>query len=121
MPLSEAVRRVAGVIGKRPIFVRMPVWFHRALAQLFEATMRIPLLSSAQVCILSEGIVEALPVCGKLPADLLPTTRFSDEQIRRGLPKAGTLWSDAIVHQIHLRVFRHVKHQAEMEELQAKN
>jgi hypothetical protein len=30
------------------------------------------------------------------------------------------LWSDAIVHQIHLRVFRHIKHQAEMEELQAK-
>jgi NADH dehydrogenase len=90
MPLSEAVRRVAGVIGKRPIFVRMPVWFHHALAQLFEATMRIPLVSSAQVRILSEGIVEALPVCGKLPADLLPTTRFSDEQIRRGLPQAGS-------------------------------
>ena len=30
------------------------------------------------------------------------------------------LWPDAIDHQIHLRVFRHIKHQAEMEELQAK-
>jgi hypothetical protein len=31
------------------------------------------------------------------------------------------LWSDAIIHQIHLRVFRHIKHQAELQELQAKN
>lgn len=89
MPLSEAVRRVAGVIGKRPILVRMPIWFHYAIARVLEATMKIPLVSSAQVRILSEGIVEALPVCGKLPTDLLPTTRFSDEQIRRGLPQAG--------------------------------
>jgi uncharacterized membrane protein YhaH (DUF805 family) len=30
------------------------------------------------------------------------------------------LWSDAIVHQIHLRVFQHIKHLAEAEGLQAK-
>jgi NADH dehydrogenase len=90
IPLSEAVRRVAGVIGKRPVFVRMPVWFHYGLARVLESTMKIPLVSTAQVRILSEGIVEALPVCGKLPASLLPTTRFSDEQIRRGLPDAGS-------------------------------
>lgn len=88
MPLSEAVRRVAGAIGKQPVFMRMPVLFHYALARVLEATMKIPLVSTAQVRILSEGIVEALPVCGKLPADLLPTTRFNNEQIRRGLPKA---------------------------------
>jgi len=88
MPLSQAVRRVAGVIGKRPLFLRMPVWFHYALARALEATMKIPLVSLAQVRILSEGIVEALPACGMLPADLLPSTRFSDEQIRRGLPEA---------------------------------
>ena len=88
MPLSQAVRRVAGVIGKRPLFVRMPVWFHYALAGVLEATMKIPLVSQAQVRILSEGIVEPLPACGTLPADLLPSTCFSDEQIRRGLPEA---------------------------------
>ena len=87
MPLSEAVRRVAGVIGKKPVFMRMPVWFHLALARALEATMKVPLVSAAQVRILSEGIVEALPVCGKLTADLIPTTPFSDEQIRRGLPQ----------------------------------
>jgi uncharacterized protein YbjT (DUF2867 family) len=87
MPLRGAVRRVAGVIGKRPIFVRMPVWFHYLFARLLEATMKIPLVSAAQVRILSEGIVEPLPACGALPADLLPSTRFSEEQIRRGLPE----------------------------------
>jgi hypothetical protein len=86
--LSQAVKRVAGLIGKRPLFVRMPVWFHYALARVLEATMKIPLVSLAQVRILSEGIVEALPACETLPADLLPSTRFSDEQIRRGLPEA---------------------------------
>ena len=87
MPLSGAVRRVGRVIGKRPVFVPMPVWFHSVLARLLELTMKIPLVSLAQVRILSEGIVEPLPACGTLPADLLPPTRFSDEQIRRGLPE----------------------------------
>lgn len=88
LPLSQAVRRVGVVIGKRPLFVRMPVWLHCGLARVLEATMKIPLVSLAQVRILSEGIVEPLPACGALPVDLLPRTRFSDEQIRRGLPEA---------------------------------
>jgi NADH dehydrogenase len=89
MPLGEAVRRVAGALGKRPLFLRMPVWFHYALGHLLEATMKIPLVSLAQVRILSEGIVEPLPRCASLPDDLLPSTPFTDEQIRRGLPEPG--------------------------------
>src|ERR1700751_2607996 len=89
MLLGEAARRVGKAIGRRPAVVPTPVWFHYALALLLETTMRIPLVSRAQVRILSEGIVEALPPCGALPADLLPATRFSDEQIRAGLPEAG--------------------------------
>jgi uncharacterized protein YbjT (DUF2867 family) len=89
MPLGEAVQRVGNAIGKRPPMLRMPVWFHYALAFLLERTMTIPLVSQAQVQILSEGIVEALPPCGALPPDLLPATRFSEEQIRAGLPEAG--------------------------------
>jgi uncharacterized protein YbjT (DUF2867 family) len=89
MPLSEAVRRVAKVLGKRPLYVPMPVWFHYALASLLEATMTIPLVSRAQVRILSEGIVEPLPACAALPNDLMPSTRFTDEQIRQGLPQQG--------------------------------
>jgi NADH dehydrogenase len=87
MPLSEAVRRVAKVIGKRPLYIPMPVWFHYALAILLEATMTIPLVSRAQVRILSEGIVEPLPACASLPDDLMPSIRFTDDQIRRGLPQ----------------------------------
>jgi uncharacterized protein YbjT (DUF2867 family) len=86
MLLSEAVRRVAKVVGKRPLYVPMPVWFHYALASLLEATMKIPLVSRAQVRILSEGIVEPLPACDAPPDDLLPSTRFTDDQIRNGLP-----------------------------------
>lgn len=89
MPLSEAVRRVARVVGKRPLCLPMPVWFHYALARLLEATMTIPLASRAQVRILSEGIVEPLPPCAALPDDLFPSTRFTDEQIRQGLPRPG--------------------------------
>jgi NADH dehydrogenase len=89
MVLGEAARRVGKAIGRRPAVVPTPVWFHYALALLLETTMRIPLVSRAQVRILSEGIVEALPPCAALPADLLAATRFSDEQIRAGLPEAG--------------------------------
>jgi len=89
MPLGEAVRRVGRVIGRAPIYFRMPVAFHRWMAFGLEKIMKIPLVSLAQVRILSEGIVDPLPPCDELPADLMPTTRFTDEQIRRGLPEAG--------------------------------
>ena len=59
-----------------------------ALDLPLEATMKIPLISRAQVRILSEGIIEAVPACGTMSADLLPATPFSDAQIRAGLPDA---------------------------------
>jgi uncharacterized protein YbjT (DUF2867 family) len=86
LTLGDAVQRVGGVIGKRPFYFRAPIVFHRLLAACLEKTMKIPLVSLAQVRILSEGIVEALPACATLPEDLLPTTPFSEEQIRSGLP-----------------------------------
>jgi len=88
MSLSEAVKRVARVVGRRPLYVRMPLWFHYALGWLLERIMTIPLVSIAQVRILSEGIVEPLPRAERLPEDLLPRTRFSEEQIQKGLPAA---------------------------------
>ncbi len=89
LPLGEAVRRVGRVIGQAPIYFRMPVTFHRWMAFCLEKAMKVPLVSLAQVQILSEGIVDPLPPCDELPADLMPRTRFTDEQIRRGLPEAG--------------------------------
>ena len=51
--------------------------------------MRVPLISIAQVRILAEGVVEAAPFADPPPADLAPTTPFSDEVIRAGLPDPG--------------------------------
>jgi NADH dehydrogenase len=87
--LSEAVRRVARVTGKRIRMVGAPVWFHYALAQLCEWTMKVPLVARAQVRILSEGVVEPALPCDPLPLDLVPKRMFTDEQIRSGLPEPG--------------------------------
>ncbi len=89
MGLSEAVRRVAGVLGRRPLYVRLPVFFHYILGWILERLMTIPLVSLAQVRILSEGIVDPLPACESLPDDLLPQTQFDPQQIRRGLPETA--------------------------------
>jgi len=87
--LSEAVRRVASVIGKRVFVLPAPVWFHYMLARMFERTMRVPLVAVAQVRILEEGVVEAAPPCDSVPVDLRPWRRFTAEQIRSGLPEPG--------------------------------
>jgi NADH dehydrogenase len=84
--LSEAVRRVADVVGKQPLMIRLPIFFHQLLASFCEQTMRVPLVSLAQVRILSEGIVEPASPVVPLPYDLVPTRRFTIEQIRNGLP-----------------------------------
>jgi uncharacterized protein YbjT (DUF2867 family) len=87
MMLSEAVRRVARVIGARPLMFPAPLWVHRALAHVWEWTMKVPLAAIAQVRILSEGVVEPAPFGAPLPQDLMPRRRFTDEQIRAGLPE----------------------------------
>ncbi|HXZ10877.1 MAG TPA: NAD(P)H-binding protein [Candidatus Sulfotelmatobacter sp.] len=88
MLLGEAVRRVGRVVEKHPLYFRAPLAVHYVLAHLLERVMKIPLVSLAQVRILSEGIVDPWPPFESLPADLFPTTPFTDEQIRRGLPIA---------------------------------
>jgi len=87
MMLSDAVRRVARVIGARPLMFPAPLWVHRALAHVWEWTMKVPLAAIAQVRILSEGVVEPAPFGAPLPEDLMPRRRFTDEQIRAGLPE----------------------------------
>jgi len=84
--LREAVRRVAEVVGKQPLMFPLPVWWHRLMAQVFECTMKVPLVSLAQVQILSEGVVEPASPVSAVPYDLVPTRRFTPEQIRNGLP-----------------------------------
>src|SRR5690349_20879898 len=43
--LSEAVRRVAEVVGKQPVLFPLPLWCHRLMAHVFELTMKVPLVS----------------------------------------------------------------------------
>ncbi len=87
--LSEAVRRVARVTGTKARMFRAPVWCHLALARSWELTMKVPLVARAQVRILSEGVTEPAEPCDSLPANLLPVRKFTDEQIRKGLPEPG--------------------------------
>ena len=87
--LEDAVRRVAKVVGRRPLFVRIPVLAQRGIASVAETLLTVPLISRAQVRILAEGIVEPLPAADGLPVDLLPATHFDGASIRAGLPAPG--------------------------------
>lgn len=87
--LSEAVRRVAEVVGKQPLMFPLPVVVHEVMARVFERVMKVPLTSLAQIRILAEGVVEPGSPVVPVPYDLVPTRRFTLEQIRNGLPQAG--------------------------------
>lgn len=98
--LGHAVRRIARVVGHRPLFVRLPVWSIRMLAQLTEWTMVVPLIAKAQARMLAEGVSEPAPWAPELPAELRPVGRFTDESIREALPEEGRFgWSDLRVAQ----------------------
>lgn len=83
--MSEAVRRVAEVVGKQPLLFPLPVVCHRLLARFWELTMTTPLVSVAQVRILSDGVAEPGSPVVPLPYDLIPTRRLTTDQIRAGI------------------------------------
>ncbi len=89
LTLGAAVRRVADAVGRRPVYVRLPIAGHLALARVCEAVMRVPLISLAQVHILAEGVTVPAPFAEPPPADLAPDTPFDAAIIRAGLPAAG--------------------------------
>lgn len=86
---DAAVRRIAGVLGRQPVFLRMPMGFHRALALCTEAVMTTPLISRAQARMLAEEIVEPVLAPDALPEELVPRTVFDERAIRSGLPEPG--------------------------------
>lgn len=86
---DDAARLVAKVIGKRRTFVRAPLAFHYALAAVSEHLMTVPLISTAQVRMLKEEVVEPLRAPDFVPDDLVPSTPFDEVSIRAGLPHAG--------------------------------
>ncbi|KRA25954.1 nucleoside-diphosphate sugar epimerase [Microbacterium sp. Root61] len=87
--LSEAVRRVARVVGRRVLVVPAPVAFHYALAQVAEWTMKVPLVAMAQVRMLAEGVTDAVQPAGELPRALRPRLPFDEASIRAALPAPG--------------------------------
>jgi len=89
MTLEQAVKKVAKTIGRVPLFFPMPVWIHYLFAVALERIMKEPLIALAQVRILSEGLTGPAGKWDDLPKDLAPDTRFTEEQIRKGLPPAG--------------------------------
>ena len=87
-PFSQAARRIARAMGKPFLMVLpFPVFFHRILAFFSERVMPKPLITKSQVQMLADGISQATPESVPLPDDLKPKTVFSEEQIRKGLPK----------------------------------
>ena len=87
MFLSDTVKEVARVLGKDVKIFPLPAWFHYTLAWVCEHTMKIPLISIAQVRMLTEGITQTPYSCDPLPAELEPQTLFDAQQIQKGLPE----------------------------------
>lgn len=88
MRLSDAVKQLSRITGKPVLTFPFPLFAHRILAWIFEHTMTVPLISSAQVFMLAEGITQPATPCDPLPDDLAPQIRFEDGQIRERLPAA---------------------------------
>jgi nucleoside-diphosphate-sugar epimerase len=87
-PFSTAARRISRAMGKPFLLVLpFPVLFQRLLAWVSERFMPKPLITKAQVQMLADGISKPLPDSQMLPDDLAPKTLFTEEQIRKGLPK----------------------------------
>lgn len=89
LELGAAVRRIAEVAGRLPVYFRVPVWAIRALAQLTEWTMVTPLVAKAQARMLGEGVSQAAPPTPELPKDLRPTRMFEEARIRAAQPDGG--------------------------------
>jgi NADH dehydrogenase len=87
-PFSQAARRIARAMGKPFLLVLpFPIFFHRILAFVSERFMPKPLITKSQVQMLADGISTATPESVLLPEELKPKTLFTEEQIRKGLPK----------------------------------
>ena len=87
-PFSQAARRIAKTMGKPFLIVLpFPVIFQQMLAWFSERFMPKPLVTKSQVQMLADGVSRPTPDSLMLPDDLAPKTFFSEEQIRKGLPK----------------------------------
>jgi len=86
-PFSQAARRIAKAMGKSIIVLPFPVLFQRILAWFSEGFMPKPLVTKSQVQMLADGVSKPQPDSIMLPDDLMPKIFFTEEQIKKGLPK----------------------------------
>lgn len=84
---SHAARKIAKAMGKSIIVLPFPVFFHRVLAFFSERFMPKPLITKSQVQMLANGISQPTPESVQLPDGMKPRIQFTEEQIRKGLPK----------------------------------
>lgn len=89
LELGTAVRRIAGVARRRPLFVPLPLWCIRVLAVLTEWLMVVPLVARSQAMMLGEGVSEALPAAPEAPLGIRPAHGFDEDRIRAALPAGG--------------------------------
>lgn len=87
LTLAEAVRRIGTAVGRDPFIFPLPTHLHYALAAIQEWTMKTPIITRAQVRMLTEDLVDPVPerVCSSLPADLEPEQAFTKERIEEAL------------------------------------
>ena len=86
LSFDEAVGLVGRVIGKSRRNIRAPIAIHYLLARVSELLMTTPLVATAQVRILEEGLVEPTRAPDRLPSELMPSTPFDRSSIQEGLP-----------------------------------
>jgi uncharacterized protein YbjT (DUF2867 family) len=76
MSLGEIVDKTADSIDLIATKIPLPILFHRISALAMEYFMKEPLLTTAQVTIMTESLVEAEPPCHELPSEVRPGTGF---------------------------------------------
>lgn len=82
---SAAVAKVASVLKKQVMIVPLPVFFQMLIVSNQEMSVKDPVVSTTQLKMLAEGMMQPMPECESLPPDLAPKSFFNDEQIIRGL------------------------------------
>jgi len=76
LTLSEVVDRFADRIGIIPQKIPVPLFINRLAAQIMEAVMEDPLITTAQLTMLGEDLSQGLESSSELPEELRPKTRF---------------------------------------------
>lgn len=76
LSMAELVSRIGERFAVNPVVIPLPVGLHMAMAWAMERLMDVPLVTMAQIRMLSEGLSEVAPPCDELPQDLQPATPF---------------------------------------------